>query len=134
MYRNTRYMCIILVANIIWRSGNAIRSSYLLDFSFLHHSCRRVFTVSTSQPCNMIVLAARLMGTLFGRQIVLSMHQKNWPRRTRQALKSIISNYEYSYQPKRSKTKFRVIGTLKERRFLEGGGVFIALLYRFCRN
>ena len=29
-----------------------------------------------SQLCNMIVLAARLMETLFGRQIVLSMHQK----------------------------------------------------------
>ena len=26
-------------------SGYGIRSSYLLDFSFLHHSCRRVFTV-----------------------------------------------------------------------------------------
>ena len=31
---------------------------------------------STSQLCNMMVLAARLMDTLFGRQIVLSMHQK----------------------------------------------------------
>ena len=31
---------------------------------------------STSQRCNMIVLAARLMGTLFGLQIVLSMHKK----------------------------------------------------------
>ena len=26
-------------------SGHGIRSSYLLDFSFLHHSCLRVFTV-----------------------------------------------------------------------------------------
>ena len=31
---------------------------------------------STSQLCNMIVLAARLIGSLFGRQIVLSMHKK----------------------------------------------------------
>ena len=31
---------------------------------------------STSQLCNMIVLAARLMAVLFGRQIVLSMHKK----------------------------------------------------------
>ena len=45
MYRNTLYMCIILVANIIWHSGHAIRSSYLLDFSLLHHSCWPVFTV-----------------------------------------------------------------------------------------
>ena len=39
--RNTRYTNIILVANIIWRSGHAIRSSFLRDFSFLHHSRRR---------------------------------------------------------------------------------------------
>ena len=38
-------VCIILLANIIWRSGHAICSSSLLDFSFLHHICRRVFTV-----------------------------------------------------------------------------------------
>ena len=31
---------------------------------------------STLQLCNIIVLAARFMGTLFGRQIVLSMHKK----------------------------------------------------------
>ena len=31
---------------------------------------------STSQLCNMIVLAARFMGTLFGRQIVLSIKKK----------------------------------------------------------
>ena len=45
MYRNARYMCIILVANIIWRSGHAIRSSFLLDIYFLRYSCRRVLTV-----------------------------------------------------------------------------------------
>ena len=45
VYRNTRYMCILRVANIIWRSGHAIRSSFPLDFSSLHYSCRRVFTV-----------------------------------------------------------------------------------------
>ena len=45
VYRNTQYMCIILVANIIWYSGHAICSSFPLDFSFLHHSCRRVFIV-----------------------------------------------------------------------------------------
>ena len=38
-------MCILRVANIIWRSGHAIRSSFPLDFSSLHYSCRRVFTV-----------------------------------------------------------------------------------------
>ena len=39
-----------------------------------------MFTVSsqfsTLPQCNMIVLAARLMGTLFSRQIVVSMHKK----------------------------------------------------------
>ena len=40
-------MCIFLVANIIWRSGHAIRSSFLLDFSFLHHNCRRATLFST---------------------------------------------------------------------------------------
>ena len=30
----------------------------------------------TSQLCNMIVLVGRFRGTLFGRQIVLSMHEK----------------------------------------------------------
>ena len=45
MYRNTLYMFIILVANIIWLSGHVTRSSSFLDFSFLHGSCRRVVTV-----------------------------------------------------------------------------------------
>ena len=55
-------MCIIFVANIIWRSGHAIRSSFLLDFSFLHHSYRRDASsqFSASQLCNMVVLAACL--------------------------------------------------------------------------
>ena len=38
-------MCIIPVANIIWRSGQAIISFFPLDFSSVHHSCRRFFTV-----------------------------------------------------------------------------------------
>ena len=42
---NTWYMCIILVANIVWRFDHAVRLSYLLNFSFLHHSYWRVFTV-----------------------------------------------------------------------------------------
>ena len=78
VYGNTLYMYIILVANIIWRSGHAIRySSFFLNF--LSPPCI-VAGVSSqfsmSQLCNMIVLAARLMGTLFGPQIVLSMHKK----------------------------------------------------------
>ena len=50
--------------------------SYLLDFSFLHHSCRRIFTVFYVTTMNMIVLAAFLLETLFGRQIVLSIRKK----------------------------------------------------------
>ena len=45
VYRNIRYMCINLVANITWGPGHAIRSSFPLDFSSLHHTRRRVFTV-----------------------------------------------------------------------------------------
>ena len=45
MYGNTWYLFLILVANIIWLSGHAIRSSYLRDFSFLLNSFRRIFTV-----------------------------------------------------------------------------------------
>ena len=86
LYRNVRYICIILRANIIWRSGHAIRSSFLLDFSFLHHICRRV-----------------LMGTLFGSQIVLAIPKK-WSRRTCWALRSVISKFKYSYEPENAKT------------------------------
>ena len=39
-------MCIILVANIVWRSGRAVRSPFRLDFSLLHYGWRHVFTVS----------------------------------------------------------------------------------------
>ena len=66
MYRNTRYMCIIRVANIIWRSGHAIRSFFPLDFSSLHYSCRRVFTVFYVTAYNRFGRA--LFGDIFGRQ------------------------------------------------------------------
>ena len=77
-YRNTHCMCIVLVANIIWCSGRAERSPFLLDFSFLHHSCRSVFTVFyvTAMICNINVLAARLMETLFDRHMVPPMRKK----------------------------------------------------------
>ena len=78
LYGNTRHMYIILVANIIWRSGHAIRySSFFLNFLSPPYIVAGVSSqFSMSQLCNMIVLAARLMGTLFGPQIVLSMHKK----------------------------------------------------------
>ena len=46
-----------------------------------------------SQRCNMIVLAARLMGTLFWppNRTFNANAKKKWLRRTRQALRSIIS-------------------------------------------
>ena len=69
-------MFVILVADIIWLFGHAKRSSSLLDFSFLHYCSHNVAT-TLPQRCDMIVLAARLMETLFGRQIVLLMHKKN---------------------------------------------------------
>ena len=64
---NTWYMCIILVANIVWRSDHAIRLSYLPNFSFSIIVADVSSQFSTSQRCNMIVLAACLMRTLFGR-------------------------------------------------------------------
>ena len=73
MYKNTRCKCVILVANIIWSSGHAIRS-FPLDFSFLRHSCRRVFTVFVTAMKH--DRFGRALGTLFGCQIVLSMHYK----------------------------------------------------------
>ena len=77
MYRNTRYMCTILVANIIWRSGNAIRSVVFLWISPVSIVVADVSSqFPASQLCNMIVLVGRFRGTLFGRQIVLSMHEK----------------------------------------------------------
>ena len=45
----------------------------------------------------MIVLAVRLMGTLFGRQIVLSMHKKKMVKENRLGAKVNTSNLEYSY-------------------------------------
>ena len=77
VYGNTRYMYIILVANIIWPSGHALRSSFFLNFLSPPYIVAGVSSqFSMLQLCNMIVLAARLMGTLFGPQIVLSMHKK----------------------------------------------------------
>ena len=40
--------------------------------------------------------------------------QKKWKRRTRRALRSIISNFKYRYQPENTK-KIRVVGTLKKK-------------------
>ena len=100
VYRNIYCMCNILVANIIWRSGHAIPPSSLLDFPFLHKVASQ-FSVF-SQLRNMIVLAARQMGTLSCFQIVLSMRKK-WSRRTRQALRSMIPNFKYSYPPENAK-------------------------------
>ena len=83
VYKNIRYMCINLVANITWGPGHAIRSSFPLDFSSLHHTSPLSTILadvssqfSTLPQCNMIVLATRLMETLFGRQIALSMRKK----------------------------------------------------------
>ena len=79
VYRNTCYVFIILVANIIWLSDHVIRSSYLLDASFLHVSPQFFM----SQRCDMIVLAARLMGTLFWPPNRTFNAKKKWSRRTR---------------------------------------------------
>ena len=38
---------------------------------------------------------------------------KKWTRRTRQALRSINSNFEYHYQPENPQKEKRVISTLK---------------------
>ena len=51
----------------------------------------------------MIVLAARLMGTLFWPPNRTFNAKKKMVKENSLALKSIISNFEYSYQPKNSK-------------------------------
>ena len=107
VHRSTWCMYITHDANIIWRSGHTIRSSFLLDFFFLHQSCRRVFTAL----CNMIVLAARFTRTLFGRQIVLSLHKKIVKENT--IVIHTMSNFKNSCQCKKCKHKFCVIDTLK---------------------
>ena len=70
MYRNTRYMCII----------RAPATQYVRLFLWISPLSIIVADVSpqfsTSQLCNIIVLAARFLGSLFDRQIVLSMHNK----------------------------------------------------------
>ena len=45
------------------------------------------------------------MGTLFGRQIVQCT--KKWTRRTRRALRSIISNFKYLYHPEKAKKNLK---------------------------
>ena len=52
-------MCITLVANIIWRSSHAIRSSFLLDFFFSTIVADLFSQFFTSQLGNIIVLAAK---------------------------------------------------------------------------
>ena len=70
MYRNTRYMCILRVANII----GAPATQYVRLFLWISPLSIIVADVSsqfsTLQLRNIIVLAARFLGTLFGRQIV----------------------------------------------------------------
>ena len=69
-------MCIILVANII----GALATQYIRPFIWISPLSIRVADVSsqfsTSQLYNMIVLAARFLETLFGYQIVPSVHKK----------------------------------------------------------
>ena len=70
-------MCIIVVANILRRSGHAIRSSHLLHFISLSTIVADVPShFPTSQRCNMIVLAA-LNGDPFWPPNVTFNEQKN---------------------------------------------------------
>ena len=66
--------------------------------------CLHTLKFSKPSRCNMVVLAPCLMGTPFGRLIVLQCTKK-WSRRTRQAISSIISDFEYGYKPKNCKKK-----------------------------
>ena len=95
-------MCIILVANIYGASATQYVRPFLQISPFSSVVADVSSQFSSSQLCNMIVLAARLIGTLFGHQIVFSMRKK-WSRRTRQALRSITSNSKQSYQPQNAK-------------------------------
>ena len=97
MCGNTRYMCIILVANIIWCYGYAIRSSSLLDpapFSTV------VADLSFGRPLN---------GDFFDRQILLSMRKK-MVKEDSLVAESITSNFKYSHQPGKRKKIFVSLG------------------------
>ena len=108
VYRNTCYVFIILVANIIWLSDHVIRSSYLLDVSFLHVSPRFFM----SQRCDMIVLAARLMGTLFWPpNRTFNAKKKNGQGELARRLDRLFLILNTAINQKIQK-KFRVISTL----------------------
>ena len=112
VYRSTRYMCIILVPNIIWRSGQAIRSSSPLDFSSLHFSFRGVCSqFSTWQLCYTSLLAARLWGRFLAAKSYFQ-RTKKWTSRTRQARGRLFLILNTAVNQKIQKN-FRVIGTLK---------------------
>ena len=90
--------------NIIWHSSHTTCLSSLPDFCFLHHSWQCTLyphSFLLSQVCNMIVLAAHLMGTLFGPQIIFLM-RKNLVKENSLGTR-VISDFKYCYQPENAK-------------------------------
>ena len=71
------------------------------------------------------------MGTLFGREIVLSMRKK-YSRRTRLTLRSIISNSKYSYQPEDAKKKKKKLVSQALKDLIHNSAEI--LLTQYCRH
>ena len=61
---------------------------------------------STLQLCNITVLAARFWGHFLTAKSYFQCTIK-WTRRTRRALRSIISNFKYRYHPEKTKKNFK---------------------------
>ena len=94
--------------------GICVFSSFPLDFYPLHSSYRRVFTVFYVTVMWYDRFCRALYGDTFWPPNRTFDAQKKWKRRTRRALRSIISNFKYRYQPENTKKKIRVVGTLKK--------------------
>ena len=95
VYKNVRYMCIILVANIIWRSGHALRPS---TFVFLHHYCRSCFDVTAahlpipSEYKNKLLL----IGYLFDLLMMLSSTKSKKVTTLLETLKTVVPSVAFN--------------------------------------
>ena len=109
VYRNTWYMCIILVANII----GALATQYIRPFIWISPLSIRVADVSSQFLRHSYIIRSFWLRAFWRHFLATKSYfpcTKKWTR-TR-VLRSIISNLKYSYQPENTKKKFRVMDTL----------------------
>ena len=73
MYRNTRRNCIIYVANIIWRSGHAIGSSFLVwSWVCLRRFPTSIIAKSTAMDTMVTTMVTKLFRRHLVRQLIAS--------------------------------------------------------------